>query len=250
MKYRTYTLNGKETFLEGMRSSVPIAMGYFAVSFALGINAKLAGLTPFQSGLASLLSNASAGEYAEFNLIAASAPIIELIIMTLVVNARYFLMGCAMSQHAAPDTSFLHRLFMGFFITDEFFACSVARPGYLNPYYTLGLISLATPAWALGTALGCAIGNIMPLRLVSAFSVALYGMFFAIIIPPARKDRIIAGVVVLCFAASWCVNKLSLFAFMSGGTKTIVLTVLISAAAALLFPHNEEENKQEEAHEN
>lgn len=54
----------KKIFCEGMRDGVPIALGYFAVSFSLGIAARRAGFTPFQGFLVSLLNNASAGEYA------------------------------------------------------------------------------------------------------------------------------------------------------------------------------------------
>ena len=48
---------------EGLRDGIPIALGYLAVSFSLGIAAQAAGLTPFQGFLASITTNASAGEW-------------------------------------------------------------------------------------------------------------------------------------------------------------------------------------------
>ena len=108
-----------------------------------------------------------------------------------IANARYLLMSFALSQRFSPKTSIFHRLIMAFDITDEVFAISIARPGFLNPYYTYGAMTTTMPLWAIGTALGVIAGNMLPLRLVSAFSVALYGMFLAVIIPPARKDKII-----------------------------------------------------------
>ncbi len=223
-------------FHKGMLDGIPIGLGYLAVSFSLGIAAKNAGLSPAQSFLASMLCNASAGEYAGFTLIAAGAAYLELAIMTLIVNARYLLMSCAMSQRMAPGTPLYHRLFMAFDITDELFGIAIAQPGYLNPFYTYGAMMVAIPGWAVGTALGTLAGNILPLRLVSALSVALYGMFIAIIIPPARKNRVVGVLVAVSFLAT-CLPFVSK---LSEGMRTILLTVLISAAAAILFPRKEE----------
>mgnify|MGYP002581739739 CR=1 FL=1 len=187
----------RKVFCEGMRDGVPIALGYFAVSFSLGIAARTAGFTPLQGFVASLLNNASAGEYAAFALIASGATYLEVAIITLIANARYLLMSCALAQRFAPGTPFFHRLIIGYDVTDELFGITIARPGYLNPFYTYGAIALAAPAWASGTALGIIAGNLLPLRAVSALSVALYGMFIAIVVPPAKKNRDIFVAVVL-----------------------------------------------------
>ena len=100
----------RRIFLNGMRDGVPIALGYFAVSFSLGIAARNAGLTPLQGFFASLLNNASAGEYAAFTLIAANATLFQVALITLIANARYLLMSCALAQRFAPGTPFFHRL--------------------------------------------------------------------------------------------------------------------------------------------
>ena len=234
----------RRVLYEGMRDGFPIALGYFAVSFSLGIAARNAGLTPMQGFWASLLNNASAGEYAAFTLMAAKATYWEVAVITLIANARYLLMSCALAQRFAPETPFFHRLIVGYDVTDEIFGITIARPGYLNPYYTYGAILLAAPAWAIGTALGIMAGNVLPLRIVSALSVALYGMFLAIIIPPARKNRIVAGLVALSFALSFACEYLPGVASLSSGTRTILLTVLISGAAAVLFPVTQEADNE------
>lgn len=226
----------RRVFCDGMRDGFPIALGYFAVSFSLGIAARNAGLTPMQGFWASLLNNASAGEYAAFTLISAKATYLEVAIITLIANARYLLMSCALAQRFSPETPFFHRLLIGYDVTDELFGITIARPGYLNPCYTYGAILLAAPAWAIGTALGIVAGNALPLRVVSALSVALYGMFLAIIIPPARKNRVVAALVLLSFVLSFACGYLPGVAALSDGTRTILLTVLISGAAAVLFP--------------
>ena len=226
----------RRAFCDGMRDGFPIALGYFAVAFSLGIAARHAGFTPMQGFWASLLNNASAGASAAFTLIAAKAPYWEVAVITLSAKARYLLRSCALAQRVAPGTPVWHRLVIGYDVTDELFGITIARPGHLNPYYTYGAILLAAPGWAVGTALGIMAGNALPLRVVSALSVALYGMFLAIIIPPARKNHIIAGLVALSFALSLACNYLPGISAMSDGTRTILLTVVISAAAAVLFP--------------
>lgn len=231
-------------FISGIKDGIPIALGYLAVSFSLGITAKNAGLTAFQGFLVSFLCNASAGEYAGFTSIAASAPYIEIALATLIANARYFLMSCALSQRVAPDTRLGHRMLIAFDVTDELFAISVARPDHLEPIYFYGAMLVAIPGWAVGTMLGVIAGTLLPLRIVSAFSVALFGMFLAVIIPPARKDKIIAVLIVICFACSFAAAHLPVVSDLSEGTRTIILTLLISTLAAVFFPKKVEEGSE------
>ena len=168
----------------------------------------------------------------------------ETAIATLITNARYMLMSCAMSQRTDPKMPFFHRILVGQYITDELFGIAIARKGTLNPFYSYGAIAIAVPAWSIGTALGVVAGNIMPLSLASAFSVALYGMFIAIIIAPARKDKVVALVVVASFVLSSVGAYLPLFAEIADGTKTMVVTVVVAAVAAVLFPHEDEQEAE------
>lgn len=230
------TTENKICFRHGMRDGSPIALGYFAVAFTLGIAARNAGLSAIQAFFASVLNNASAGEYAGFALIAAGSTYVEMAVMTLVVNARYLLMSCALSQKLKANTPLRHRMMIAYDVTDEIFGICVAQPGYLNPWYAYGAIVVAIPGWAFGTFFGVIMGNVLPTRVVSALSVGLYGMFLAIIIPPARKSRVIAGVVAVGFAASYFANRLTLFDGVSTGITTIALTVALALAAAVLFP--------------
>ena len=228
---RSYSFS-RQVLVNGIRDGIPIGLGYFAVSFSLGIAARKAGLSPFQGFLASLFNNASAGEYAAFTLIAANAGYLQVAIITLIANARYLLMSCALAQRFSPDTPFFHRFLIGYDVTDELFGITIARPGWLNPYYTYGAILVAAPAWSIGTALGIIAGNLLPLRAVSALS-----------IPPARKSRVVAGLVAVSFFLSFICSYLPGISTLSDGTRTILLTVLISCAGAILFPvKTEEEN--------
>ncbi len=237
-------ISRKTAYFEGLRDGLPIGLGYFAVAFSLGIAARSAGLTALQGLVASLLCNASAGEYALFTLIGAQAGYLEIALVTLVTNARYLLMSCALSQRIDPQMKNVHRYLFGGLITDEFFGINILRPGYLQPVYYYGAITVATPLWAIGTALGILLGNWLPGRVVSALSVALYGMFLAIIIPPARDNRVVAGCVLLSFALSAAFAFLPALSGVSSGTRVILLTLLIAGGAAALFPLRGEEAQQ------
>ena len=226
----------RSPFVEGLRDGVPIGLGYFAVAFSLGIIARDCGFSPFQGFFASITTYASAGQYIGFTLYGVGATLIELIIMTIITNARYVLMGFALNQRLPEDTTFGRRLLAGVSITDEIFGITIARPGYIDPWYPFGALVMAAPMWAVGTALGISMGHVLPIQIVSALSVALFGMFLAVIVPASKKDKIVALVVLVSFAASFGINHVPVIGELSAGNKTIILTLVISAAAAIIFP--------------
>lgn len=236
----------RRNYCEGMRDAIPIALGYFAVAFTLGIAAKNVGIGALQATLMSFTNSTSAGEFAALTAIAGAASYLELALMQFVINLRYMLMSCSLSQKIDPVFSMGHRFVMGFGITDEIFGISIARRGKLNPFYVYGAMSLAIPAWSLGTFFGVVLGNVLPGGVVSALSVALYGMFLAIIIPPARDNKILAGLVLVSMLVSFLLTRLPLVREISSGMRVIILTVLIAGMAAVLFPIEEETGEVED----
>ena len=235
----------RDVFFEGLHDGIPIALGYFVVSFTLGIAAKNAGLDPFQGFLASFFNNASAGEYAAFTVIASDAPYLEMALITLVANARYMLMSCVVSQKFDPDTPLLHRILVGFDITDEIFGITIVRKGPLNPYYNYGAMSVALPGWSVGTALGVVAGNLLPPSVVSALSVALFGMFLWVIIPTARDNRVVGLLVLASFLMSFACAHLPGLKDLTAGTRTILLTLLLAGIGAF-FPIKDLNDETEE----
>ncbi|MBO6107545.1 MAG: AzlC family ABC transporter permease [Stomatobaculum sp.] len=234
----------RSEFLRGMRHGWPIGVGYFGVAFALGIAARNAGFSALQAGVMSAVCTASAGEFAGVTVAAASGTFLEMALIELVVNARYLLMSCALTQKLSPKLRTLHRMILANFVTDEIFGLSVSVPGTLNPFYSYGIISVSWPGWIAGTVLGVIMGNVLPANVVSALSVGLYGMFLAIIIPPTRTNHVLAGLVPVSMAISWIFTKLNDAGILplSSGNRIILLTVAISLAAAALFPHDDPED--------
>ena len=231
----------RQYFTAGFKDGIPICLGYIAVSFTFGIMAKKVGISIFDAVLISLTNVTSAGQFAGLSLIASTASYIEMAITQLIINLRYCLMSCALSQKIDPEAPLFHRFLIAYGVTDEIFGVTVCKGGKLSPFYSYGVIFISVFGWVFGTFLGILSGNILPARVVSALSVGLYGMFLAIIIPPARKNKILAGVVLISMGASFAFTKLPVIHTLSTGTRTILLTILIAGGAAILFPVNEEE---------
>ena len=228
--------NKTKAFIQGLRDGLPIGLGYLAVSFTLGIQCRDAGLSALEATVMSLVNLTSAGEFAALAIIKAASSYLEMAISQLIINLRYMLMSFALSQKADPSLGIGHRLGVAFGVTDEIFGISIGRKGKLEPAYSYGAMAVAIPGWTIGTSLGVIMGNVLPGSIVSALSLALYGMFIAIVVPKAKEDRHVA---VIC-AAAVIISSICAYApvikDISGGSRIIILTVIISLAAALIWP--------------
>lgn len=233
------TINWKN----GMMDGIPICLGYLAVSFTFGIMAKQAGLTPFEAVVMSAANLTSAGQFAALGLIGSSSTFVEMAVMQFILNLRYCLMSCSLSQKLDNKTHVMHRSLVAFGVTDEIFGVSVCKRGALHPFYNYGLMSVAIPGWTLGTLLGTISGSILPERILSALGIAVYGMFLAIILPPAKSNKLLSAIIGLSMLLSLLFVKLSAFAPISAGFKIIILTILIAGTAAFFFPIREAEKE-------
>ena len=231
----------QKNYIKGMREGTPVGLGYFVVSFTIGIAARKANLTPVQATLMSFTNNTSAGQFASFALIASGAPYLEMVISQAVINLRYCLMSCALSQKLDGKLPFYHRLFVAFGVTDEIFGLSISQKGKLDPWYTYGVMSVAVPGWSLGTLAGVLSTGVLPQTFLNAMNMALYGMFIAIFMPAARDDKKLLPVIFIAMALSAVVQTLPVFDFISSGMKIIILTLVISIGAAVFMPVPEEE---------
>ncbi len=226
----------KDKFLEGLKDGLPIGLGYLTVSFGIGISCHNVGMNAFQGFLLSFLNNASAGEYGGITVIAEDAGMITIILMMCIINARYLLMSCVLSQHLPFDTPLSWRLLIGFDVTDELFGIAIAQPGKLNVWYYFGAMCAALPMWSIGTVIGILVGDILPVWAMHGCSVMLFGMFIAIIIPEGKKNKIVLGCIAISFLFSYIAANYGPMANLSEGMRVLILTVVISSVAAILFP--------------
>lgn len=234
-------------FKKGFKNGIPIFLGYLAVSFAFGIEAKSGGLSSLEAILISATNLTSAGQFAALGVIAAGSGYIEMALTQLVINLRYCLMSSSLSQRFDPKMKSYHRYLISFGVTDEIFGVSSAYK-YENvpPAYCYGLIAASWPGWVGGTALGCISGDILPASILSALGVALYGMFIAIIVPPTKNNRVLLGIVVISMLSSLVFAITPVLKEISSGFRVIILTLVIAGAAAYFFPIKEQEEKANE----
>ena len=230
----------KQEIQQGFRDGVPIALGYFSVSFSFGIMAAGGGLSVFQAALTSLTNMTSAGQFAGLQIIVAGGALLELALTQLIINLRYALMSLSLSQKLSGEVTMWQRLVIAFANTDEIFAVAMSHEKDLSFPYIVSLQVLPILGWTGGTACGAAAGNLLPASVNSALSVALYGMFLAVVIPAAKKARPVLFVAVLAALLSCLLYYVPLFSGISAGMSIILSTIAASAAGAVLFPVAEE----------
>ncbi len=223
-------------FKEGFRDGIPIGLGYFAVSFTFGMMAVAGGMKIGPAVLISATNLTSAGQFAGLDIIFGDGTYWEMALTQLIINLRYSLMSFSLAQKLDDGGNPFHRFAVAFGVTDEIFGISAARPGRLSPYYNYGAMSIAIPGWVLGTLCGAISGNLLPAMIMSALSVAIYGMFLAIIIPPAKSDRTVLAVVLAAMLGSSAFYYVPLLRRVSSGMVIIIVTILVAGVAAYVKP--------------
>ena len=224
----------KQLFVKGMRHGIPIMLGYLSVSFGFGVLCIQLNISILAAVGISVTNLTSAGQVAGVEIIAAGGSLIEMILCQLVINLRYSLMSLSLSQKLDPSFNLMHRLFVAYGVTDEIFAVTSSQPEPLKPAYMYGLILTPFLGWSTGTLLGAVAGDIMPASVTAALSLMLYGMFIAIIIPPAKKNHKVLFVILIAAALSVVMHYL--LPMITGGFAIIIAGVIASVAGALLFP--------------
>lgn len=229
----------KQGFYKGVKHGIPIAMGYLSVSFTFGMKAVADGLSPMQALLISMTNVTSAGQFAGLPLMVAQASLIEMALTQLIINLRYALMSLSLSQRLDKSMTTLHRMIFSFCNTDEIFAVASSQPEKVGRWYLYGLMSTPYWGWALGTLLGAVAGQLLPEFLRTALGIAIYGMFLAIILPPARREKPVRVVVLIAVALSLCFRYVPALSTLSSGFVIIICAVAASTLGALLFPVKE-----------
>lgn len=223
-------------FIKGLKDGIPIAIGYFTVSFSFGIVAMNGGLSVLQAVITSLTNVTSAGQFAGLKIMVAGGLIIELLLTQFIINLRYALMSLSLSQKLDESVTLWQRMMIAFANTDEVFAVAMAHQKSLTWKYMIGLEMIPILGWTLGTAVGAVACNLLPDSLSIALSVALYGMFVAIVVPVAKKSRPVMIVVLLAIVLSCVLTYVPVFAFIPDSMICIICTIAASAVGAWLFP--------------
>ena len=225
----------------GLRTGLPVGLGYFSVSFGFGAMAAANGVRVLDATLISLTNLTSAGQFAGLTLILAGTTLWEMILTQLVINSRYALMSLALGQRLGESVGVGKRLAVAFFNTDEVFALGMARSGKLTPAYFLGAGTVAAIGWTLGTAMGAIAGSVLPASVQTALGIMLYGMFIAIVVPQAKQEKSMGICMILALIFSCLFTWLPGLNAVSTGIAIVICTVAAAAICAWAFPVPDEE---------
>ena len=227
-------------YCTGVRRGLPVGVGYFSVSFGFGAMAVANGIQALDATLISLTNLTSAGQFAGLTLILAAAGLWEMVLTQLVINSRYALMSLALSQKM-QGIGFLPRLAIAFFNTDEISALAMAEKQTLTVPFLLGLGLTPIIGWTTGTLCGALAGSVLPLAVRTALGVMLYGMFIAIVVPPARQEKSVLAVCLMALVLSCLFTWVPVLNTVSAGISIVICTVVAAAVCAWLFPVGDEE---------
>ena len=234
------------TYKKGLKDGIPIALGYFAVSFAFGVTVVGQGLPALTAIFMSMTNLTSAGQFAGATVIIALGTFLEIILTQAVINARYFLMGITLSQRLDDNFTLLDRLLCSFGITDEIFAVAVSYKKPVTKQYLYGLILLPFIGWTLGTTCGALAGDILPDIITNSLTIALYAMFVAIVIPACMQDTKISIVAIIAVILSCAFYYIPLLNTIPSGIAYIVCAIVASVVGAIFFPVKEKEVVEDE----
>ena len=237
-------MNEINSFKKGLKDGLPICLGYFSVAFAFGIFAIENGLTVFQAVIISLTNLTSAGQLAGVPIMA-NGSLIELAVSQLVINSRYSLMSVSLSQKFSKSVKLKDKFLIAYGNTDEIFAVAVSQKGDVGKKYMWGLILLPVIGWTSGTLFGAIAGNILPAVITAALGLAIYGMFTAIVVPVAKKEKPTALCVLLAIALSCAFRYLPFLKNVPSGFVVIICAVVASAIFAFAAPIKTEEESKE-----
>ena len=226
-------------YTRGLKAGIPIALGYLSVSFTFGIIAISYGLSWWQALIISMTTVTSAGQFAGIGIMLHPGQYFQMLISQITINIRYSFMSISVGQKADERFTGLSRWILGFMMTDEIFAVASQEESVSRSFFA-GLATLPYLGWSVGTLLGAILGSILPDRLMSALSLAIYGMFVAIVVPEMKKTRPVLIVVVLAMLLSCAFHYIPFLSSISSGITITIVAISAAVVGAILFPVDEE----------
>lgn len=220
---------------EGLKSAVPIVVGYIPIAMAFGMLSKTTGISLLESILLSVMVFAGASQFMALNLLAVGVATGEIILATLLMNLRHLLMSASIAARVKEEYNRYFPL-VAFGLTDETFSVAMTQKGDLKVAFLLPMELAAYLSWVGGTLLGYLLGEFLPTLVQSSMGVALYAMFAAILIPEAKKK----GSIALLAISSGILNSIIVYLKLLSAGWSLIFSIVIIAIAGVYFIKPEE----------
>lgn len=223
------------TVSDGLKDGLPIAIGYFPIAMAFGLLARGTGIELYETLAFSFIVFAGASQFIGVSMLAAGVGGLEIVIATLFLNFRHFLMSASLSAKTRIRHDWMKPL-VSFFVTDESFSVASFAKGQLTGSYLLPMQLIAYFGWGIGTGIGYVVGAVLPPLLQQAMEIGLYLMFVALLVPEMKKSN---RAIVLSVMAGAVNAVLRMGAGLPQGWSIVVTIVIVAMAGVLFFDREE-----------
>ena len=172
------------------------------------------------------------------SMIAIGAGAVEIIVATLVLNFRHFIMSFSfMNKLRGIGLNWKVPLSLG--LTDESFAVASLHPEEARQekgmFFYAALFLTAYSAWVGGSFLGGMLGDIIPERLSQSMGIALYAMFIGLLVPSVKKEWRVGLIAVIAMLVTFLFSQ-----FVSSGWAIVFGTLIGGLCGIVLLKEDKE----------
>lgn len=206
----------RRAFRAAFPATVPVLMGYLSIGIAFGLMLQAVGYDFIWAFFMSLTIYAGSGQYMGVGLLETGAALVQVAVMTLILNFRHLVYGLSMLEKfrgMGPK-----KLYMIFSLTDETYALlSSARvPDRVEPHaYYFAIAVLDHIYWIAGSVIGSVAGALIHFN-TQGIDFAMTALFLVIAVD------------------QWQTYKSHLPALLGCGLT--VVSLLLLGAEAMLIP--------------
>lgn len=228
-------------FKDAVKAGIPIFIGYVPAAIAFGILSKGCGISLLECFLFSAVVFAGASQFIALNLLMTGMGPGGIILTTLLVNFRHFLMSAYLSTRMARMLKrFIFLIAFG--VTDEVFSVLSFKKGPLSKTFVFILQLSAYSGWVGGTMAGYLLGGFLPEILTKSMGVALYALLLAILLPEIKTS---VTALILALASGGLNTLLIKLDFLPDGWTIIVCILVIASAGSFFITETAQENAYE-----
>lgn len=228
----------KKSYLAGLKAGFPVLFGFIPIGIAYAVTAQQRGFSPKEIVSLSMFVFAGGSQIMAVEMFSKNASILAIIIVTFVLNFRHLIMSICIMNKLKKD-SLIYKIIASYFITDESFAVfTTENEKNQNLSFYFGIITITYSSWVLGAVLGCIVSKFLPTIFSDSLGIALYSLFLALIIPSAKKNISLIGLLIFTGIVNYILNLFLLSSY------ALIITTIFCAFVGVYFVKEGEENEK------